>query len=113
VTTDRNRSHARRSLAPREQGIRGTRDNVDKAPAWRALGRIRREQLLGKQFQRLACVATPHQGDQGMTYAPRPFGCRVHRQVIKVPVPCVANSQRPSMLSTNGRIGPEMSSGDS
>lgn len=99
----------RRGLAHRTRCTLGAPDNLDKAPAWRALGRIHREQLLGQQFQRLACVATPHQGDQGHDVCTKAFWCMVHRQVIKVPVPCVANSQHPSMLSTNGRIGPVMS----
>jgi hypothetical protein len=53
----------RMPLAPWARGIRGVRDSFDQVPAWCALGRIRRKQLLGQQFQCLACVATPHQGD--------------------------------------------------
>ena len=54
----------RRGLAHRARCTLGAPDNVDKAPAWCALSRIRREQLLGQKFQCLPCVATPHQGDQ-------------------------------------------------
>ena len=97
------------SVGPTErQARRGAHFNVDDLPR-RALGRLLSEQVLGQQLQSLPCVPTPHQGDQGITGDPRPVGCRAHRQVIRVPVPRVENSQEPSMVSTSGRMGPEIS----